>query len=58
MPESLEFYAFKLEQAKEKHQGIKNGTIPKDHSMSLQYANKAVKDAEKNLKIAQKLWGE
>jgi hypothetical protein len=58
MPESLDFYAFKLEQAKEKHQGMKNGSIPKDHSMSLQYANKAVKDAEKNLKIATKLWGD
>jgi hypothetical protein len=58
MPESLDFYAFKLEQAKAKHQGIKNGTIPKDHSMSLQYANKAVKDAENNLKLATKLWGD
>ena len=57
MPESLEFFAFKLEEAKSKHQGIKNGTIPKQHSMSLQYASKAVKEAEKNLKIAQKLWG-
>ena len=58
MPESLDFYAFKLEQAKTKHQGMKSGSIPKDHSMSLQYANKAVKDAEKNLKLATKLWGE
>jgi len=57
MPESLEFYAFKLDEAKKYHADLKNGIIQKLHSFSLSYANKAVKDAEKNLSIAQKLWG-
>lgn len=40
MPESIEYFEFKLEEAKMKHEGIKNGTIERSHSMSLQYANK------------------
>lgn len=56
MPESLEYYQFKLEQAKEKHEGLKNGTIERSHSYSLAYANKEVKEMEKNYKTAQRLW--
>jgi hypothetical protein len=56
MPESVEYYAFKLEQAKAKHQGLKDGTIERRHSYSLTYAKKEVNEAEKNLKTAQKLW--
>lgn len=58
MPESIEFYAFKLEQAKAKHEGMKNGTIERAHSMSLQYANRDVKEATANLETAIKLWGD
>jgi hypothetical protein len=56
MPESLEFYEFKLEKEKEIHEGLKSGKINREHSYSLTYAKKAVNEAEKNLKIAQKLW--
>lgn len=56
MPESLDFYEYELEKAKEKHEGMKNGTIERNHGMSLQYANKEVKELEKKIKIAKKLW--
>ncbi len=56
MPESLEFYEFKLEQAKARHEGLKNGTIEREHAYSLTYAKKDVNEAEKNLKLAQRLW--
>jgi hypothetical protein len=57
MPESIEFFQFKLEQAKKKHQGMKDGTIERSHSYSLTYAKKEVNEAEKNLKLAVRLWG-
>lgn len=56
MPESIEFYEYKLEAAKMKHEGMKAGTIKRDHSMSLQYAKKEVNEAQKNLDAAKKLW--
>lgn len=58
MPESIEYFEFKLEEVKKHHAGLKNGSIERDHSMSLQYANKAVKDTQKNYEIALKLWGD
>ena len=58
MPESIEFYTHKLEVAKEYHEGLKSGKYPKQHAYSVTYANNAVKEAEKNLAIAIKLWGE
>lgn len=58
MPESIEYFEFKLEEVKKHHVGLKNGSIERDHSMSLQYANKAVKDTQKNYEIALKLWGD
>lgn len=56
MPESLEYYEFKLDQAKARHEGLKNGTIERSHSYSLTYAKKDVNEAEKQLHIAKKLW--
>lgn len=56
MPESLEFYEFELEKAKMKHEGLKNGSIPRDHSFSLTYAKKEVNDIESKLKLAHRLW--
>lgn len=56
MPESLEFYSYKLKKAQEHHKGLKDGTIKKEHSFSMQYANKSVKDLTRKLQIAQKLW--
>jgi len=56
MPESIEFYEYKVEEAKMKHEGLKNGTIPRLHSFSLTYAKKEVNEATKNLELAKKLW--
>lgn len=58
MPECLEYYEYKLEEAKMQHEGLKNGTIERRHSYSLTYAKKAVNEAEKNVATALKLWGE
>lgn len=56
MPESTEYFEFCLEVAKRKHEGLKNGTIEKQHSYSLTYAKKEVNDLEKKVKLANKLW--
>jgi hypothetical protein len=56
MPESIEYYEFKLEEAKIHHEGMKSGKIEKSHSYSLTYAKKAVNAAQKSLDIAKKLW--
>lgn len=56
MPESLEYFAFKLETAIEYHQGLKSGKYPRQHSFDLPYANKAVKELTKNLELAKRLW--
>lgn len=58
MPESIEFYRHKLEVAKEYHEGLKSGKYPREHAYSLTYAKKAVNEAQSNLNMAIKLWGE
>jgi len=56
MPESLEFYEFEFEKAKIKHEGLKSGEIERSHSYSLTYAKKKVKELEKKIKLAKRLW--
>jgi len=56
-PESLEFYEYKLETAKAKHKFYKDNPEKREHSYSLTYANKEVKETQKNLDLAVKLWG-
>tara|TARA_R110000737_G_scaffold262562_1_gene270657 strand:+ start:63 stop:692 length:630 start_codon:yes stop_codon:yes gene_type:complete len=56
MPESFEYYIIKLEEAKNFHKGLKDGSIEKEHSYSITYANKKVKDLTKKVKIAELLW--
>lgn len=56
MPESVEFFEYKLEKAKAQHEGIKNGTIKRQHSFSLTYAKKEVNELESKLNIAKKMW--
>ena len=56
MPESLEYYEFKLENAIEYRDGLKNGTIARDHVYSLTYATKAVKELQSKVEIASLLW--
>ncbi|MCL1654898.1 DUF3560 domain-containing protein [Elizabethkingia miricola] len=56
MPESIEYYEYKLEKAKEYHEGLKSGKYERSHSYSLTYAKKDVNEAQKNLQLALKLW--
>jgi len=56
MPESLEYFEFKLEEAMKTQQGLKDGSIPRSHSFSLPYATKEVKTMKENLELAKKLW--
>lgn len=57
MPESIEYYEYKLEAAKMKHEELKADPSKRSHSYSLTYAKKDVNEAEKNLQLAKKLWG-
>lgn len=57
MPESIEYYEFKIQQATAKHEELKAHPEKRDHSYSLTYAKKEVNEAKRNLEIAQKLWG-
>jgi len=56
MPESLEFFKFELEKAKEKHQELKDKPELRTHALSLTYAKKAVNELEKKVKLAELLW--
>lgn len=56
MPDSLEYYEFKLEQAKEYHEGLKSGKYERRHSYSLTYAKKEVNELEKKVEIAKRMW--
>jgi hypothetical protein len=56
MPESVGYYGFLLEQNKERHEGLKSGKYPREHSYSLTYAKKELNETEKLFEIAQKLW--
>jgi len=58
MPESIEFYEYKFEAAKEYHEGLKSGKYPKKHSYSLTYAKKDVNKFQELLNDARKLWSE
>lgn len=55
MPESIEYYEYRFEEAKERHEGLKSGKYPKEHGYSLTYAKKAVNEAEKNLNLSKRL---
>lgn len=57
MPESLEYFAQKVEETEKIHKGMKDGTIPREHAYSLPYAKKAVNDAKRNYELAKRLWG-
>ena len=57
MPDSLEYYTFKLEEAMLYHKGLKDKTIEPKHNYSMQYANKNVKELTRKVEIAKILWG-
>ena len=56
MPESIEFYEYKVEEAKMTHEFYKQNPDKREHSFSLTYAKKAVNEAQKNYDLAVKLW--
>ena len=58
MPESIEFFEAKLEKAFALQKAYKDGTKEREHSYSLAYASKDVKELTKKLNIAKLLWGE
>ena len=58
MPESIQYYTFKLQEAEARQKGLKDGTIPREHSYSLPYATKAVKHLTEQVQLAHRLWGE
>ena len=58
MPESLSSFEFELEKAIKYHQFEKIIQEARAHSMSLQYANKKIKDIEENIGYAIRLWGD
>ena len=58
MPESIDFYEHKLEQAKEYHEGLQSGKYLRSHSYTLTYAKKEVNELQKKYELAVKLWGD
>lgn len=57
MPESLEYFIFKLEEAKTRHQDLKDNPSKRAHVYSLTNAKKAVNELEKKVELAKRLWG-
>ncbi len=58
MPDSAEFFTYKLELANAHHQELKTDPSKRRHSMSLQYAKKDVNELQKKVALAHKLWGD
>ena len=56
--DSLEYFEEELRKAKEYHKLLKDYPEKRNHSMSLQYANKAVKELTTKVEMAIRLWGE
>ena len=57
MPESIDYFAHKLEAAKEYHEGVKSGKYPREHAFTLTYAKKDVNELQKKYDLAVRLWG-
>lgn len=58
MPDSLEYFKIKLEQAELHHKDLKDNPEKRQHSYDLTYAKKAVNEFKKKVEIAEKLWGD
>ena len=58
MPESFEYFVKQLEKASVYHEGLRNGSIEREHSYSLTYAKKEVNELKKKVEIAKLLWGD
>lgn len=56
MPESIDFFKQQLEEATNYHNGLKDGSIQREHAYSLTYANKRCNELRKKLELAIALW--
>lgn len=56
MPESLQYFTDKLNEAIEYRDGLKSKKIKMEHALSLQYANKHVKELREKRETAKLLW--
>ena len=56
MPESLDFFAVQLKEAKEYHKFLKENPSERPHGMALGYAKKKVNELVKKCKDAERLW--
>ena len=56
MPESLQFFKIQLDESIEYQKGLKDGSIKREHSYSLTYSGKKVKDLKSKYEKAVKLW--
>lgn len=56
MPESIEYYAARVEKLEELHKFLLEHPEKRPHSFALTYAKKDVNEARKNLEIAKRLW--
>ncbi len=57
MPESLDYFKHRLEEAEKYHKFLKENPKERSHSYSLTYAKKEVNELNKKVQIAEKLWG-
>lgn len=58
LPDCLEYFEFRLLEANQKHKFLIENPSKRPHSMSLQYANKEVKDLTEKVELAIRLWGD
>lgn len=58
MPESLDYFKHRLEEAEKYHKFLKENPKERSHSYSLAYAKKEVNELKKKIQIAEKLWGD
>lgn len=56
MPESLEYFAYRLDQKIKFHKDLKERKEKKEHTYSLTYAKKDVNEYSKLLELAKQLW--
>ena len=56
MPESVLYFEELLKIKIDRHEGLKSGKYPREHSFSLTYANKERKECAEKLEIAKLLW--
>lgn len=57
MPESLDLYKYKFEEAEKFHADMKSGKIPRTHMGSLEHAKKEANKFKKLYELATQLWG-